>query len=299
MLVFLIDDNDQSKPENLKPVLRRAVSVQESITPTDLNGPISHLYCCSKKYIWASNNRGKLGKFDHSGNNCLPTLVQTCSTQYGHFTIATVSENKHIIFSVDINEKKIVKKVVPGETDFEVLSKDTGLWEPISIYFSDKTKKIYVGKLMHRGAKITRYKYDEKDFEKIDDILDYYMYPAYLAENTNGDICVSDNNRCVIVVDQDRKLRFKYTGPEQSGFTPHGICTDKSGKILILDSCSVCIHVLDQDGMFQHTIMLSKDLRQPRGLCIDDGGHFYVGTYSLISKYKYMTASQTTEESEK
>lgn len=299
MLVFLIDDNDQSKPENLKPVLRRAVSVQESITPTDLNGPISHLYCCSKKYIWASNNRGKLGKFDHSGNNCVSTLVQTCSTQYGHFTIATVSENKHIIFSVDINEKKIVKKVVPGETDFEVLSKDTGLWEPISIYFSDKTKKIYLGKLMHSGAKITRYKYDEEDFEKIDDILDYYLYPAYLAENTNGDICVSDNNRCVIVVDQDRKLRFKYTGLEHSGFTPYGICTDKSGQILILDSYSVCIHVLDQNGMFQHTIMLSKDLRQPRGLCIDDDGHFYVGTYSLISKYKCLTASQTTEESEK
>lgn len=100
------------------------------------------MYCCSKKYIWASNNRGKLGKFDHSGNNCLPTLVQTCSTQYGHFTIATVNENEHIIFSVDINEKKIVKKVVPGETDFEVLSKDTGLWEPISIYFSDKKKSM-------------------------------------------------------------------------------------------------------------------------------------------------------------
>lgn len=103
-------------------------------------------------------------------------LLQTCSTQYGHFTIATVSENKHIIFSVDINEKKIVKKVAPGETDFKV-NKGTGLWEPISIYFSDKTKKIYVGKLMHSGAKITRYKYVEEDFEKIDDILDYYLYP--------------------------------------------------------------------------------------------------------------------------
>lgn len=99
--------------------------------------------------------------------------------------------------------------------------------------FFRQNKKIYVGKLMHSEAKITRYKYVEEDFEKIDDILDYYLYPAYLAENTNGDICVSDNNRCVIVVDQDRKLRFKYTGPEQSGFTPYGIWTNQD-KFLFL-----------------------------------------------------------------
>lgn len=112
-----------------------------------------------------------------------------------------VSENKYIIFLVDINEKKIVKKVVLGEMDFEVLSKDIGLWELISIYFLDKIKKIYVGKFMYRGVKIIRYKYDEKDFEKIDDIFDYYMYFVYLVENINGDICVFDNNWCVIVVD--------------------------------------------------------------------------------------------------
>lgn len=52
-----------------------------------------------------------------------------------------VSENEYIIFLVDINEKKIVKKVVLGEMDFEVLSKDIGLWELISIYFLDKIKK--------------------------------------------------------------------------------------------------------------------------------------------------------------
>uniref|UniRef100_A0A8W8ILY0 Uncharacterized protein n=1 Tax=Magallana gigas TaxID=29159 RepID=A0A8W8ILY0_MAGGI len=61
---------------------------------------------------------------------------------------------------------------------------------------------------------------------------------------------------------------------------------------------NICIRVLDQDGMFQGTIMLSEELRQPRGLCIDDDGYVYVGTYSLISKYKYLTASQTTENSD-
>lgn len=54
---------------------------------------------------------------------------------------------------------------------------------------------------MYRGVKIIRYKYDEKDFEKIDDIFDYYLYFVYLVENINGDICVFDNNWCVIVVD--------------------------------------------------------------------------------------------------
>lgn len=43
-------------------------------------------------------------------------------------------------------KKKIVKKVAPGETDFKV-NKGTGLWEPISIYFSDKTKKSMLGSL--------------------------------------------------------------------------------------------------------------------------------------------------------
>lgn len=111
-----------------------------------------------------------------------------------------VSENKYIIFLVDINEKKIVKKVVLGEMDFKV-NKGIGLWELISIYFLDKIKKIYVGKFMYSEVKIIRYKYVEEDFEKIDDIFDYYLYFVYLVENINGDICVFDNNWCVIVVD--------------------------------------------------------------------------------------------------
>lgn len=109
---------------------------------------------------------------------------------------------------------------------------------------------------MQNDAKITRYnnymvkendihyiRKHGKSGEKIN-----FWYPAYLVTNINGDLCVSDYHECVIVVGNDKKIRFTYTGSGQREFSPYGICTHSRGHILIVDSSSKCIHILTEEG---------------------------------------------------
>lgn len=53
-----------------------------------------------------------------------------------------------------------------------------------------------------------------------------YICPTYIAENGNGDICVSDV-KAVVVTDAGGMLRFRYKGNfRESNFDPYGICCD-------------------------------------------------------------------------
>lgn len=279
MLVFFID-----KPKEV-------AEPDHDIKPHYMRGHISHLQWSKTEDIWASNDRGRLGLFDSSGNN--KKWIETCSTSSGHFTLATVDkEGEHIYWGH--NEKMFVKR--DGKTKYEI---ETGKCEPISIFFSDKEKLFYVGKVIDIDAKISIY---NMNWKKEDDIhrneaenRNFFQYPAYLVKNINGDLCVSDNNRRVIVVDNNKKLRFKYKGFDNNGFTPYGICTDGGGHILIVDSSSRCIHIVNREGTFIRGIKMSAHLREPRGLCIDNRGKCYVGTYGAIFVYNFSSDdTQTT-----
>lgn len=280
-----------------RPPFKRSQSLvvcDQDIKPLNLKGHISHLYMSTTGDIWASNDRGTVGLIDRSGNN--KRSIETCSTYSGHFAPVTVDDKKEHIYWVH-NEKKFVKRDDKNESET-----GTYKWIPISIIFSAEEILFYVGKVKDNDAKITRY---NKDWDKQDDIHKHiciengknenlFQYPAYLAKNINGDLCVSDNNQCVIVVN-DKKLRFKYTGFDQDGFTPYGICTDSEGQILVVDSSSRSIHIITQEGKFERKIKMLDYLREPRGLCIDKSGNCYVGSFGTILVYKYTT----TTESEK
>lgn len=289
--------NPQENKQPRRPPFERGqscVASEQDIKPLNVKGHISHLYVRTTGDIWASNDRGKVGLIDTSGNN--ERSIETCSTYSGHFTIATVDKEEHIYWVH--NEKKFVKR-----DDKETYEINTGKWAPISILFSAEEMLFYVGIVKDNDAKITRY---NTDWTKKDDIHRYkaekeetrnlFRYPAYLVKNINDDLCVSDNIKRVIVVDNNNKFRFKYTGPDQNGFAPYGICTDSKGCILIVDSSSMCIHIINQEGILQHKIIMSKHLKEPRGLCMDKNGNCYVGTYGTI--WVYNTPGTTTAKTE-
>lgn len=294
------------KPEgnkgNTKPAFKRSQSVdarERDTNPVNVEGHISHLYLSKTGDIWASNDRGKVGFIDPSGND--KRSIETCSTYTGHFTLATVDDEKgeHIYWVH--NEKKIVKR-----DDNSKHETPTGNWAPISIFFSAEEKLFYVGIVKDDDAKITRYstKWTEKDdIHKYKSGESIFRYPAYLVKNTNGDLCVSDNNKRVIVVNKNNEFLFMYSGHDHNGFTPYGISTDSKGCILIVDSSSSSIHIINQKGDFQRYIKMSEHLREPRGLCIDESGKCCVGTYGTILVYKYtsddtQTTTTATTESE-
>lgn len=295
MLVFFTENKRNTKSTS-QPVDKRV----RDIIPANVKGHISHLYLSKTGAIWASNDRGKVGCIDKDKRS-----IETCSTYTGHFTLATVDgEKAEHIYWVH-NEKKVVKRDDKTETKTEK-------WTPISIFFSAEDKLFYVGIVKNNDAKITKYDPDA-DWTEKDDIHRYnaegnesknlFQYPAYLVKNTNGDLCVSDNNKRVVFVDKNNEFRFNYEGSGQNGFTPYGISTDRWGCILVVDSSINCVHIINQEGDLKRYIRMSEHLTGPRGLCIDKSGKCWVGSYGTISVYNYTSddtqTTTATTESEK
>lgn len=106
----------------------------------------------------------------------------------------------------------------------------------------------------------------------------------YVAENTNEDICVSDTNaELVNVLDKTGKVRFQYDG-ESAGrkynFHPRCIVTDLMSRIIVIDTNSYSLHILDKDGVLQKCFNNCK-LPNPCGMSLDRKSRLWVGLYDL------------------
>nr|XP_022308922.1 uncharacterized protein LOC111114752 [Crassostrea virginica] len=111
-----------------------------------------------------------------------------------------------------------------------------------------------------------------------------FICPTYIAENGNGDICVSDVG-AVVVTDNGGMLRFRYQGISASAnnnFEPYGLCCNSACNIIIADMKNDQIHVIDKDGGFLYTVQY-EGIKMPRALCIDEKDTVYVGEWNTDS----------------
>lgn len=115
----------------------------------------------------------------------------------------------------------------------------------------------------------------------------------YITENRNHGICVADHGACaVVVVNQDGKFRWRYTGhrstTKNKSFKPLGVTKDSQSRLLTADSDNHCIHILDQDEQFLRYIN-NCDLANPFGLCMDTYDNLIVCDFCKgdLKKIKY------------
>lgn len=114
-----------------------------------------------------------------------------------------------------------------------------------------------------------------------------FTRPYRVAENINGDICVTDKTSMgagrLVVLDEDGNLKYIYEGHTSNGvygrsFSPAGLCCDLVGRILVADSNNHSIHILDKSGQFIGHLLTREDgLNCPHSLSLDPNGYLWVG----------------------
>nr|XP_034305065.1 uncharacterized protein LOC117682153 [Crassostrea gigas] len=228
--------------------------------------------------------------------NIKGSLLQKIQTKSGKFpNDIAVDSDGNLLYS-DWSTRTVYK-VKNGQT--EELIKLQG-WKPkqlcvtstgdllVTMYSDDETQ-----------SKAVRYSEStEKQTIQFDD-EGKPMYSGnnntkYITENRNHDICVADCEAgAVVVVNQDGKLRWRYTGypsvTKDKPFKPSGITTDTLSHIFTTDFYNQCIHILDQNGQFLRYIE-NCDLEYPYGLCVDNNDNLFVCEVykGNVKKIKYL-----------
>uniref|UniRef100_A0A8W8LWU5 Tripartite motif-containing protein 3 n=1 Tax=Magallana gigas TaxID=29159 RepID=A0A8W8LWU5_MAGGI len=284
--------------ENVSSLNQHKTSVRELMDEPELvttihtgHEKLRSVTCLNDDKIWTSGKTNDIKCFNSKGS-----LLQTIQKQSGKFPgdIAVDSDGDLLYTS---GATRTVNKVKNGQT--EELIRLQG-WTPgylcvtstgdllVTMYSDDYTQ-----------SKVVRYLgTTEKQTIQFDDKgKPLYSGNAKLKcirENRNRDICVADSEAgAVVVVNQDGKLRWRYTGhpsvTKNKPFKSQDITTDSQSHILTADSDNHCIHILDQNGQFLGYID-NCDLKGPTGLCVDINDNLFVCEFykGNVKKIKYL-----------
>ncbi|XP_065938100.1 tripartite motif-containing protein 2-like [Magallana gigas] len=296
-LVGQITPLSTATEENVLLLNQPTTSVRELLDEPKLVATIQTGYenlrnvtCLNDGSIWTSGKTNDIKCFNTKG-----LLLQTIKKKSGKFpqNIAVDSDGGLLYISGAI---KTINKVKNGQT--EVLIRLQG-WKPsqlcvtstgdllVTMFSDDKTQ-----------SKVVRYSGStEKQTIQFDDggkpLYSGNNNTKFITENRNHDICVADwGAGAVVVVNQDGKLRWRYTGhpsvTKKKAFRPWGITTDSQSHILPADHYNDCIHILDQNGQFLRYID-NCDLQYPYGLCVDNDDNLFVceNNKGNVKKIKY------------
>lgn len=254
-----------------------------------------HISCVTTDIICISEGTNIL--INKRGNT---VLFQHYLPEFAFNGLHTMDKENELIY---INsDYDIYRWSLETETKIPLLQSNSTTWKPHCVYCSPLSRDLLVG-MFRKDLKIgmvIRYNNNGKLKQSI--ICDkfgqeLYNEPRYITENNNRDVVVSDSDwetGAVVVTERGGQHRFTYTGhPSGSGFLPRGICTDRFSNIIVCDSSSKTIHVIDKDGRFLSKIFSNpKLMSEPSCLSYafrDD--LFLVGSYNnnTIGICRYVT----------
>ncbi|XP_052677880.1 protein wech-like [Crassostrea angulata] len=280
----------QRQQDREKSDVKQTLSLSSSVTKVRQYivpgvSSVLHISLGKSGRFWGNDNDGNLVQTDLQGNQ-LQMILTSGGTQSYH----TVTQDGNLIYTD--RDNKVINRITQDNTITGFIK--TGDWRPLSIHSSYINGDILVGMETDEEAKVTRYNKTGTEIQNIQrdnkgQALCVYSYPHHITENINGDVCVSDYNNAVVVVDKSGQHRFSYTG-KRSEFDPYGICTDVLGHILVCDDISKTVHLLDQDGQFLSLLLPPQQgIKYPRSVCVDDEKNMWIGEfYNVVKVYKYL-----------
>eukprot|EP00105_Crassostrea_gigas_P039629 XP_019923777.1 PREDICTED: uncharacterized protein LOC105330567 isoform X2 [Crassostrea gigas] len=267
---------------------RKLLDIPEIINTFNTGYKLRSISFYNEEEIWTSAQTGDITCFSADGK-CMKTITTKSEKILSDIAVTRDGDLLYCDFSV-----KTLNKIKDGK--IEKLIKLLG-WTPtnlcvtftddflVSLYNDDNTQ-----------SKVVRYSGStEKQSIQFDDegkpLYSGNNKIKYIAENRNHDICVADWEACaVVVVNQDGKFRWRYTGhpsgAKKNYFIPRGITTNGQSQILTADHCNHCVHILDQDGQFLQYI---EDVKGPYGVCVDNQDNLYVAEWNgNVKVFRYL-----------
>ena len=255
--------------------------LQKSFTSSSVNTCL-HISFLTPERVWISD-LNNLILTDTTKGKTLYVVKNLCDS-LGVHTVNSVEDLIYVDKDYNINQLSKMKTST-------LIKTEESNWRPMSVYCSP-SGDLLVGMTKiastNRIGKVTRYSSTGQTSQTIpaDDIKDvWFKIPKYVTENNNGDIVVSDFWRGVVVIERGGELRFFFEG-SNSKLRPYGICTDELSNILVCDSETNTVQIIDKDGQFLAYLLT---LKSPRSLSYDVKNHsLWVGSFKSVSMYIYM-----------
>ena len=276
--------------------------LQKTISMTDVN-QCRHISYVTPDRVWVSDF-GNLNLIDTTTGDKIHTVKDICYVFHGIHTVNTAGE------MIYINKKMNIMKL---SNDMELtttfLATDS-LSIPLCVYCSLSTGDILIG--MHNPkiptGKVTRYNSNGRITQTIqhgDLLYPLYRTPIYITENNNGDVVVSDERHhnfigAVVVTSHRGNFRFFYNGHPSLkssflfGINPLGICTDVFSNILVCDTYTKTVQIIDRNGQFLSYLLVYQAIGKntPSCLSYDKYTHrLWVGAFegtNKVSVYRYI-----------
>lgn len=292
----------RKRPMKIEPKLMPAPVLQKFVLAKDVDF-CSHMAFVTSDKIWIGC-KNNFYLTDTNGN----TLFHQEGPKnefsfYNPTAYFTITHEKNLIF-ID-KEYNIVKLSQDMEKITTLIETPYNHKGPCCVYFAPFAGDLLVGILGSGGdfnQKVWINRYNElgqvtKTIQCNESGYPLFSHPSHIAENNNGDIAVSDRSR-VVVTDCGGKHRFSYHGgPSHFGLI-QGLCTDSLSHILVCDSYSSSVHMINKDGHFlKYLLMRPSGILTPSSLTIDVNTHLlWVGSSSLntVIGYRYITQYDST-----
>lgn len=246
--------------------------------------PLLGIACEGESDVWILGRNNTITCYDIHGT--LKKKVMTAFL-FGPDGISVTRERELIYCDRNSGTVKIV-----GDGKSETLITPPIDWKPRALCctsFGDTLVHVYKGKRSKTKNKIIRYRGQgiEQEIDNDEERNPVFKdgdSSLYVAENINGDICVSDNNSdTVVVLNKAGIVQFRYDGKpagRKKSFDPRYIATDALGLIIVSDFNNDCLHIMDRKGQFLRCVD-NCGLEKPCGLSVNNQGKLYVGLHDL------------------